>query len=513
MWKAIVAVALVAQCCSVLGLAEPPVADASTHFNLQELLTGSEGLQHYLEEAEHVVSRLTEQFQSLKPVSQNAPKVAVVGGGIGGGATSYYLKKLLPNAEITVYEKTERIGGRLYHIDYQGLLVEVGGDAWAVDNYYMQTLTKDLKIKLSGDDDSTVDSLSSGPRRFGGVQIYDGTKFVPINVTLKEKLLMGAIVLIFRERLLRNYWLRGSKPFSKVEDFLLHGSLNKYTSVSTLEFFKKNYVPIDLAQVSVEPILRAIYDQSMEVSTFASLVSLLAASAKQSSAAAGNSEVVRAMLTAGGADVRLNTHVTDVKKSDGADGKYTVTSTTTGADGAKDQSEEYDVVVVATPLEFSDLQSKFPQVALRDFVHIYVTFVEADDINLSYFDPSTTPSSTSPDDILTTESSGNLFTELSYRGQSKSGKRVYKMFTNEDITGRLSELFVNHSNPYVHHWPHTFPNLNPSAQSSYQDVHLDSHRMFYINGMESVASAMEGSVIGARNIALLVADQEVNGVQ
>jgi protoporphyrinogen oxidase len=42
--------------------------------------------------------------------------VAIVGGGIGAATTSFYLKENLPLAEIVVYEKSDRMGGRLDHI-------------------------------------------------------------------------------------------------------------------------------------------------------------------------------------------------------------------------------------------------------------------------------------------------------------------------------------------------------------------------------------------------------------
>ena len=44
---------------------------------------------------------------------QTGTRIAVLGGGITGLSTAYYLTKQLPNAKITVYEGSERVGGWL----------------------------------------------------------------------------------------------------------------------------------------------------------------------------------------------------------------------------------------------------------------------------------------------------------------------------------------------------------------------------------------------------------------
>ena len=53
----------------------------------------------------------------------------------------------------------------------------------------------------------------------------------------------------------------------------------------------------------------------------------------------------------------------------------------------------------------------------------------------------------------------------------------------------------------LQHWEYTFPELIPT--SSYQPIQL-AKNMFYINTMESVATAMEVAVIGGRNIAQIL---------
>jgi len=59
------------------------------------------------------------------------PRVAVVGGGVSGLAAAYRLRALLgPDAELTVIEGTDRIGGKLRTVELAGLPYDVGAEAF-----------------------------------------------------------------------------------------------------------------------------------------------------------------------------------------------------------------------------------------------------------------------------------------------------------------------------------------------------------------------------------------------
>ena len=57
---------------------------------------------------------------------KSPPKVAVIGGGIGGTSVAYFLSQRLPGADVTVFEMG-RVGGRLDTVDIAGRRYEVGG--------------------------------------------------------------------------------------------------------------------------------------------------------------------------------------------------------------------------------------------------------------------------------------------------------------------------------------------------------------------------------------------------
>ena len=68
----------------------------------------------------------------LCPLAINAdtdfqPRIAIIGSGISGSASAYFLSKLFPNASIDVYEQDDSLCGRLKTVWYSGVRVEAGG--------------------------------------------------------------------------------------------------------------------------------------------------------------------------------------------------------------------------------------------------------------------------------------------------------------------------------------------------------------------------------------------------
>jgi oxygen-dependent protoporphyrinogen oxidase len=56
------------------------------------------------------------------------PRIAVIGGGISGLAAAYRLRELRPNAELSLFEASDRLGGVLETIKRDGFLIERSAD-------------------------------------------------------------------------------------------------------------------------------------------------------------------------------------------------------------------------------------------------------------------------------------------------------------------------------------------------------------------------------------------------
>jgi len=113
---------------------------------------------------------------------------------------------------------------------------------------------------------------------------------------------------------------------------------------------------------------------------------------------------------------------------------------------------------------------------------------------------------------------------------------IFKIFGNVNLTSStLERMFVKLATYHVQYWPYTFPDLSPVKDASqYQPVRSpppptvrsspqpschrgpcrlhqvvldESGSLLYLSSMESLATAMEASVIAGRNAALLLAQQ------
>jgi hypothetical protein len=138
----------------------------------------------------------------------------------------------------------------------------------------------------------------------------------------------------------------------------------------------------------------------------------------------------------------------------------------------------------------------FKNVVPRLYRHWWVTLVAASSFNSSFFGES---SSFQVPDALLTLANATLSPFVTCAVIAKGRTRnVYKCFSNEDLTGTTQFLF---SNITEHHVFCKKQFLSPT--SSFQPIVLPLN-VVYLSAMESVAVAMEGSVIAGKNAAKLV---------
>ena len=162
---------------------------------------------------------------------------------------------------------------------------------------------------------------------------------------------------------------------------------------------------------------------------------------------------------------------------------------------------------------------------LRDW---HVTVVQAETINQHQFrnttgHPVPVPASLDPRDciILTTaNASGNptppyVCSQPLGKHGTGDGRGVWMVYSDTDISHRLGELFSNPSQFIHQHWPYTFANLEPITDAGTQTQPIVLLEMglgvYNINAIESIATAMELSAIGARNVARLVVQRRRKG--
>ena len=124
--------------------------------------------------------------ESIAPSNVHLKRVAIIGGGAAGTSFSYFMQKLLPEAVLTLYEASARIGGRakLANINIPKELigwtgnvtsipVEVGASIFVTVNEHLYKLAQEFGLNFTDGDNRNI-----SPSKVPPVGIYDGEKFV-----------------------------------------------------------------------------------------------------------------------------------------------------------------------------------------------------------------------------------------------------------------------------------------------------------------------------------------------
>eukprot|EP01130_Rhizamoeba_saxonica_P015148 TRINITY_DN673_c0_g1_i2.p1 TRINITY_DN673_c0_g1~~TRINITY_DN673_c0_g1_i2.p1 ORF type:complete len:333 (-),score=48.51 TRINITY_DN673_c0_g1_i2:33-1031(-) len=304
---------------------------------------------------------------------------------------------------------------------------------------------------------------------------------------------LGVEVELFITKLAENYKYHDQNyPWSTIGKFL-YPSLGEYYNSSMKQFIDVKSLPLNFSKTHIIPITRTIYDQELSMNVFSGLTSLVPIVTESFTVKQGNSFLVEKLFKNSSANVNLKTTVTKISKL--SNGLYEVSHKV---------KENYDAVFMATPYENSNglvLENMDnPITHKREYKHWYVTIFVAKTLNSTYFkvDPV-------PDVIFTTSGYDDLpFVTLSFRGQTKSGKQVFKTFSNKPISDEtMGMIFCDVSYKTEQHWPLTFPDFSPIKYDEMQPFLVDKH-FFYLNSIESVATAMEASAMAAKNGANLL---------
>lgn len=88
-------------------------------------------------------------------------KIGIVGGGISGLATAFYIRQARPDIEIVLFEKADALGGKMMTKEMDGFFFEAGS------NGFLSNKPDTLElVKLSGCDDILMKSNDSARKRF-----------------------------------------------------------------------------------------------------------------------------------------------------------------------------------------------------------------------------------------------------------------------------------------------------------------------------------------------------------
>jgi prenylcysteine oxidase/farnesylcysteine lyase len=442
------------------------------------------------------------------------PRIAVVGAGIGGSAFVHFLQEVAGDSkyQIDVYEKESIPCGRVTTIKAAGNVFEAGGSGLHPRNQYMKNFTELLGLQRSDADPTNG--------RFG---IFNGEDFSYLQ-TGNSTIDYNNLLRKYGFQAVRINWLvndtlsqfdniyklqEEKRAFTSVAEMLtaLGGSsLAELTQITLDEYLLKNGYTAEFINELVVGHTRLYFGQNTTVSAFAGMISL-AENSGTWHVIGGNNQVCEQLLSRSGVHVSYNTTVIHIGKGKSPSFGDTVYTLSYSVGGSSEViTKQYDIVVVAAPLEKADMKfSGFPVTPKSPgtFQRTVATFV-AGCINNSYFQYTGSPKDF-PSLVLTMEVPSISFNSIGQEStvyQKLPSETVYKVFSRQVLSEQdINALFSNVNSTVLKDWlanPHYDPPTN------FLPFVLDDH-MFYLNTIEWAASAMEMSCLSAKNVALITA--------
>ncbi|KAM8794647.1 prenylcysteine oxidase 1-like [Eudromia elegans] len=451
---------------------------------------------------------------------QRAPpsRIAVVGGGIGGSAAAHFLRQRFGSAvAIDVFERAD-VGGRLATVRVEGRDYEAGGSVIHPLNLHMKNFVTQLGLDVA-----PVPSSLLG--------IYNGEEFV---FEQSSWYIVNILKLLWHyglNPLRRNMWLEEIlDKFMRVyryqtHDYTFSSNERLLHALGGNNFIQMLNQTIDehmqeagfsqkFINEVIGPVMRVNYGQGVNMNAFVGIISLTGVEPGIWSVKGGNKLVCSGLIHAAKAQLISGTVLSIEPKTrpdpaGGTQNLYYVTYNSTSGSSA----EMYDIVLIATPLnnKMSNITFRNFNPPIPEFSNPYrksiVTFVHGR-LNTSFFgyhDPSAFHLS----DISTLEKSKLFFNGMglvSPVGDRPREERlplraaVWRMFSNEPLSKeQLNLLFSSYDSVTEKKWL-AYPHYRPPQQCPPVILH---DRIYYLNGIEWAASAMEMSAVAAKNAALL----------
>ena len=453
-------------------------------------------------------------------------RIAIVGAGIGGISTAYWLKYYLNESiTITIYESNE-VGGRLKSVNIDGNNYEAGGSIIHEKNLYMKRFTEALQLEqmtslgsnayLITDDGSQTLFSTLSPDIPNSSLIYRSYSLDQIRLRfwLSKKL----------SNFLRIYeYQDNGQTFNTVEEFLQMLDQDFYTAtrISFRKYlyqngFHKRFID-DFAQVAT----LVNYDQSVDtMNGFPGLVSLMPTLSTSWHVKGGNHLVPKRMLERllKQTDIQfVRGHVksvAEVHRVDIDDQGVSIRLSYQPTNSEMVHAVDYDYTILAFPLHRDNindfmlpLNDKFNQYDYRmqsthaNFLHgklncqLYnLTEMECERLDSIYY----TNPLLSYRCVVQQKSVNQNEDKV-----EQSGKPVYKIFSPEKLVSSDYENIFDKNSfeliqdiPWLAYPKYEYPQKMPPIKLN--------ENIFYLNGMEWSSSCMEMEAISARNIAMLL---------
>ncbi|XP_027320675.3 prenylcysteine oxidase 1-like isoform X1 [Anas platyrhynchos] len=440
--------------------------------------------------------------------------IAVVGAGLGGAAVAYFSQQQFgPQVQLDVYEQAG-VGGRLATVTVNKQQYESGTASIHALSLHMQDFVKTLGLKqrrevpgksaIFSGEHFVLEETDWYLLNLFRLWWHYGISFLRLQMWVEE--VMEKFMRIYK------YQAHGY-AFSSLEELLrsLGGdAFINMTQRSVAESLLEVGVTQRFVDDVIAAVLRSSYGQSVLVPAFAGAMSLAGAQGSMWAVEGGNKLVCSGLLKLTKANV-IPARVTGISlhSSEGR-ALYQV-----HYEGSKGQgSSFYDMVVVTTPLHTSRSNFTFEnfEPPIANFPRAFqpsVTSVVHGYLNSSYFgfpDPKLFPFAS----ILTTDTPDLFFNAMdnicpvnisvAFRRKQPQEAAVWRVLSQQPLDKQqLKTLFRSYYSVQVTEWQ-SYPRYD--STKSLPPIVLHDN-LFYLSGVEWVASSMEMIAVAAKNVALL----------
>ena len=473
---------------------------------------------------------------------------AILGAGSGGASTAYYLhRSAYPcKVNVTVYERANYVGGRSTTVGVYGdplEPVELGASIFV-------NLNRNLVSAVNQFNLSTIDyggeDLNGITKALG---IWNGEEFVFIQSDASYSWWNNAKLLwkygmspIRTQRLMKDTVNRflamydyPNFPFRSISETAFNLGLTA-PSMPSEQLLAENSIYAPFSTDIIQAATRVNYAQNLaQIHGLEAMVCMAANGAM--SVHGGNWQIFDRMLKYDKNKVLLNTSVTAISSIE-AGQRYAVKASSISGhalDNTLDTAvEDYDAVVVAAPLQFSNISinpppayspSPIPYVTL--YVTLFTSPYRPDPAKFGLRDPSQVPTT-----ILTTLppkgkdpppyfSLSTLRTIINSKTEPPRVEYVFKLFSPGppdliylsemlDVPAEIRSSSSIYGNPDIITWQYnkiwqSYPYLPPRV--TFDDPQLDEGgRLWYTSGIEPFISTMETSSLMGKNVAQLIVD-------
>eukprot|EP01084_Bolivina_argentea_P285442 489501_1 len=470
------------------------------------------------------------------------PNIAVIGAGVGGSSFSYYIRELLPHGtNITVYEAAKEVGGRVNSFSFadsnsvddnrhhpKSYEIEQGASIIYTGNMLAQEAVRKFQLKTFN-----APSQSVG---FWNGQTLVATKdgFFKLLKTIWR---WGPIRMFHTWRKVYKtleMFMSVYDNFEKGETYTTGDEL--WGALGLLELTKMNISQAlggdsSLVDEFVAGINGANYNQGNHINGLAGMISLCpAVTGDTFGVVGGNKQIASSLLKSSRANVKYGVKVTSVVKLNDEEklsrsGAPNSPRYALYAGDKRIDDQEYDAVVLAAPLSQAGISfylngtgRTVPQIAKQMFQTTHTTLVvgnvKSEAFGLRADEPV-------PSAILLTKDGREkeMWSKMSIEKVLENGRTLYKLFSSNELpSGALDVIFGKGEYSVVKHkkWEAAYPKLYPLATWSscgsttmsppcYPILPFSGHdSIFYLNAIEMAVSAIEISMISAKNAALLL---------